>query len=401
MTSVRERQTRRTSATQRVILPRQPEQYQSAAGVAHVHPTSSERGQSQTQSVLPHSHPIAVLSQSTSTTLAQPLPVLTPLRLVNAVLRLKRWIIGGAIVCAIVAMAVSALRESVYVSNAAILPQTRSPTSNLSGIASQLGLSLPAESGTQQPAFYVELLTSDEMLRRVASSRFMIAGDRIPRTLVDIYEPGEADKSVALELAMNRLRKAIGVSLSAKSGIVYTSLSAASPELARALNQRLLQQADSFNRANRRGQAFAERQFADERLREAGSDLRDAENRLQGFLEANREYHGSPLLSFQQDRLSREVTTRNQLYASLVQAREQARIQEVRDMPIFSELQAPTLPPHAAPRHVSRNAVLGLALGAILGLVIGHLIFASRQSPEFPSDLEEFRQLRAGRTQPS
>jgi uncharacterized protein involved in exopolysaccharide biosynthesis len=326
------------------------------------------------------------------------LPVITPLRLVNAVLRQRRWIMACAFGLTMAVAAYSALRPSRYTSTGAIIPQSRTNASNFAGIASQLGLSLPTEGGTQQPAFYVELLTSTEMLRRVATSRYTIRDDKGTRTptLVELYEPDERDHEVALDETIRTLRKTVNASLSPKTGIVYTSVSGRSPELARALNQRLLQQVDSFNRASRRGQGGAERQFAEARLAEANAELRVAENRLQSFLEVNRQYHGSPLLTFQQDRLAREVATRQQLYTTLVQAFEQARLQEVRDTPIFSVLEAPTLPPHAESRKLLRNGLLAICMGACLGLLLGTMVSASTRSPEFSSDLEEFRHLRVG-----
>jgi uncharacterized protein involved in exopolysaccharide biosynthesis len=327
------------------------------------------------------------------------LPVVTPLRLANAILRQRRWMVACALGLSMTVLAYSLVRPPRFTSTAAIIPQLKTTGSNLSGIASQFGLSLPTESGSQQPAFYVEILTSTEMFRRVATSHYTILEKGAARSLslVELYEPKERDPELALEKTIQKLRKTVNATLSPKAGIVYVEVSAHSPEVAQALNQRLLQQVDSFNRASRRGQGGAERQFVEARLAETSAELRTAENRLQSFLEANRQYRESPLLAFQQDRLAREVATRQQLYTTLVQAFEPARLQEVRDTPIFSELQAPTLPPHAESRNLLRNGVLALLLGAFLGLVLGTTVSASTRSPEYNSDLEELRQLWAGR----
>lgn len=345
----------------------------------------------------------AVASELTPQTTEPVIPVVTPLRLVNAVLRQRRWMIGGALALATVAIAYAGLRPARYTSTAAIIPQTRKETSGLTGLASQLGLALPlSEGGTQQPAFYVEALTSGEILRRVASAAMPPNTLKEPgqRTLVDYYYGDEKNKAVALEKTVVRMRKLVGVSLSQKTGIVYTSVSAPSPQLAQAINRALLQQVDSFNRANRRGQAGAERQFAEGRVSEAAAELRVAENRLESFLEVNRQYHNSPVLSFAQDRLARDVSTKQQLYNTLVQTYEQARVQEVRDTPVFSTLEAPTFPPRADSRHFIRNGSIALLLGALLGFVLGSIVSASKRSPEFPSDLEEFRQLKGALGRP-
>jgi uncharacterized protein involved in exopolysaccharide biosynthesis len=325
------------------------------------------------------------------------IPVVTPLRLVNAVLRQRRWMIAGGLALATAAIAYAGLRPARYTSTAAIIPQARKDASSLTGLASQLGLALPlSEGGTQQPAFYVEALTSGEILRRVASTLMPPNTLKEPaqRTLVDYYYGKEKNKAVALEKTVVRMRKLVGVSLSQKTGIVYTSVSAPSPQLAQAINRALLQQVDSFNRANRRGQAGAERQFAEGRVSDAAAELRVAENRLESFLDMNRQYRNSPILTFQQDRLARDVSTKQQLYTTLVQTYEQARVQEVRDTPVFSTLEAPTFPPRADSRHFLRNGAIALLLGALIGFVFGSVVSASKHSPEFSSDLEEFRQLK-------
>lgn len=339
----------------------------------------------------------AVAPELTSQVAEPAIPVVTPLRLLNALLRQWRWMVGGALALATLTTAYAGLRPARYTSTAAIIPQARKDASSLSGLASQLGLALPmSEGGTQQPAFYVEALTSGEILRRVASLPLPPKTFREPgqRTLTDYYEGDERDKAVAVERTVLRMRKLIGVSLSAKTGIVYTSVTAPSPQLAQAINRALLAQVDSFNRANRRGQAGAERQFAEARVAEATAELRVAENRLENFLEVNRQYRNSPVLTFEQDRLARDVSTKQQLYTTLVQTYEQARVQEVRDTPVFSVLEAPTFPPRPDSRHFLRNGGVALLVGAMLGFLLGIVVTASKQSPEFYSDLEEFRRLK-------
>jgi uncharacterized protein involved in exopolysaccharide biosynthesis len=54
---------------------------------------------------------------------------------------------------------------------------------------------------------------------------------------------------------------------------------------------------------------------------------------MQAFLQANRQWANSPDLTFQHDRLERDIALRQQVYTTLVQSFEQARISEVRDTP--------------------------------------------------------------------
>jgi uncharacterized protein involved in exopolysaccharide biosynthesis len=209
-----------------------------------------------------------------------------------------------------------------------------------------------------------------------------------------MYEPSNRDSALALEETLKELRRAVSVSLSAKTGIVYTAVTAPEASVAQQINQRLLQLADSFNRSARRGQALSERQFAEGRLSEAADNLRAAEDRLQSFLQGNLQYRNSPVLVFQYDRLSREVASRQMLYSSLAQAYEQARIEEVRDTPVFGILEAPTLASHPDSRHLVRNTLLALIIGSMVGMIVGVVIKSSNESSQFAADIDEFQYLK-------
>jgi len=89
-------------------------------------------------------------------------------------------------------------------------------------------------------------------------------------------------------------------------------------------------------RDTRQSQAAAERGFTEERMAEAQEELRAAENELQRFLQNNRQFQNSPELVFQHDRLQRRVAMRQQVYTSLVQSYEQARIDEVPNTPVIT-----------------------------------------------------------------
>ena len=61
---------------------------------------------------------------------------------------------------------------------------------------------------------------------------------------------------------------------------------------------------------------------------------------------------------------------RQQLYTSLAQAFEQARIEEVRDNPVITMIERPTLPLKPNGRGLLRKGPLALMAGFLLGLSI-------------------------------
>jgi tyrosine-protein kinase Etk/Wzc len=136
---------------------------------------------------------------------------------------------------------------------------------------------------------------------------------------------------------------------------------------------RLLDQLNTFNLTGRRSRATQERKFTEERMLEVGAELRAAESRLEQFLEANREYRLSPKLTLQQDRLSRDVGMRQQVYSSLAQSYEQAKIDEVRDLPVITTVSEPEAPVLPDPRGLLLRTLFAMVAGAGLGLAIGFL----------------------------
>jgi len=151
------------------------------------------------------------------------------------------------------------------------------------------------------------------------------------------------------------------------------------PSVSYALADRLIASVNKFNTQTRQSQASAERQFVQGRAREAEIALRDAEDRMQSFLQRNR-IVASPDLTFERDRLQREISLRQQAYTSLLQSQEEARIREVRDTPVITILEKPALPAVGEPRHSLSKGLMGALLGIILA-VLFKAVGTARESP--------------------
>ena len=152
-----------------------------------------------------------------------------------------------------------------------------------------------------------------------------------------------------------------------------------------ALAQKLVVSVNEFNLRSRKSQATAERQFVETRTADAEASLRQAEDRLQAFMQENRVWNSSPQLSFAHDRLERDVQLRQQAYTSLVVSREEARIREVRDIPVITILDAPRLPIVPESRKTGQRAILGALAGAVLAILLSLVIAAVQSARRKPS----------------
>jgi uncharacterized protein involved in exopolysaccharide biosynthesis len=211
----------------------------------------------------------------------------------------------------------------------------------------------------------------------MAQTTYTFASDtgRVSGTLVDILQPAtsagaDAGPDLRLDATVRSLERMIEATASARTGVISVSASSRYRDLSPRLVERLLELVSRFNLETRRTQAAAEREFTEERLRQARQELLAAERRLAAFMQRNRDFSYSPTLTFEQERLSADLSAQRQLLTTLTQAYEQARIEEVRDTPVITVIEPPVRPVRPERRFLIFRAVGGLVAGATLGLVI-------------------------------
>jgi uncharacterized protein involved in exopolysaccharide biosynthesis len=276
----------------------------------------------------------------------------------------------------------------------------------LSGVASQFGIALPGGDASYPPQFYASLMRSREILGQLVERPLDQVSDKStrPRTLVDLLGEGGETPEMRRDRALRRLNEdMLGTAVDLRSGLVSFSIRSRNPTVSTILAKELLNAVIRFNEERRQSQAGAERRFTQQRLAEVRGELREAEDRLATFLQRNRDYRNSPTLTFEFDRLSREVTLRQQIFMALSQAHEQARIEEVRDTPVLTVVDAPSEPATPEPRRLLLKALLALVgalgLGAAAVLSRAALGLGTPSSPTTAAELstlfsEAMRDLR-------
>lgn len=312
----------------------------------------------------------------------------------NVLLRQRALVMGCALLLAVLAGSWAFMRERQYGSASSFMPEGRQ--SAMGGLAAQFGLVLPGSGGTESPQFYADLLKSREILGAAVTTAFSAPAPS-PRsaTLVDLYHAKGATAALRRDEAIDQLSRALDVTVSARTNVVSVRVTATSAELAQLINQRLLTLLGDFNQRRRQSRASEERRFVEERLATVKGELRVAEDRLQSFLQSNRDYQNSPSLVFTYERLQADVTLLRQVVTTLQQSVEQAKIDEVRDTPTITLVESPSLAARPDSRGVVKFALLGVVLGTFLGLAVAFVReVLSRPSVQATSDYEEFVRLR-------
>jgi uncharacterized protein involved in exopolysaccharide biosynthesis len=270
----------------------------------------------------------------------------------------------GAVSGAISGLASPRLFEAV----ATFIPQGSEGGGAASGLelaASEFGIRVPS-GGAFGPPVYVELLRSRALLEPVALDTFDVREESRRAELRELL--GVTSK--VSDASLGAIRRAVTANEVKALGGVRLTVRTQWPSVSLAATQALLRRINDFNLRTRRTQAAAERQFVEAQSVEAERTLRDAEDRLQAFVQRNRSTAASPELAFERDRLQRAVNLAQNAYTSLVVRKVEARIKEVRDTPLITVLEEPQLPRIAVSRRVLLRTVLGSAAGVALALIL-------------------------------
>lgn len=258
-----------------------------------------------------------------------------------------------------------------FTSVASFLPATSNRAAGaLSSLGAQFGIALPGNDPAQSPAFYVDLLKSDALLRQLLRREYQLGPASPKRSLTALYEVDSPSPAEREEATVRKLKKEITSAANQKTGVVRVSVRAPSAYLAQQISTELVGALDRFNNERRKSSARAERQFTEQRLRTVTGELSRAEDRLQAFRSGNQDFRNTSRLRIDETRLEREVSLLSQLQASLAQSYEQSRIDEVRDTPLISPIETPSLPARRDSRGLVRLALTGAVLGLMLALAV-------------------------------
>ena len=302
------------------------------------------------------------------------------LDLLEGILRHRKtvWAIGLSV--AIIAGCIALVAPRTWSTKASFIPQIRGEAgqSGLASLAGQFGVNIPTGEAGRSPEFYSAVISSQAVLDAVAVDTYSVADTvgllqrgHVEGTIADILRIDEGAARLDNELAKDWLREvALTVTTDIETGLVEVEVTTKWPELSEQIAGRTLELVNEFNLKTRQAEAKAERRFVQSRVENARRELREAEGQLQVFLRNNRAFQASPELMFDHDRLQRNVALKQQVYSSLVQSYEQARISEVRNTPVIRVIERPQPPPLPNPRRTLRKIVVGLLLGSTFGVFV-------------------------------
>lgn len=259
-----------------------------------------------------------------------------------------------------------------YTAEVLLLIDKSSDASSLLSLAADQGLpvqGLLGSSGSANNGYaYVELLQSRALLESVL--RTPIPGGRV--TYLDKFAPAMRDPSERMAVGVRKLRRSLSARFDLRSGTITMFLKGRDQHTTEQVANLLVTELAKFNIEVRATNARNTSAFIEERLADSKRSLADSEARLASFDEANARIGNSPGLRLQLKRLERDVRLNEGTFELLSRQLELARIQEKREAPVFTVVDAGLV--SQKPGKV--NPFVGAVVGIIFSIIALFLLEA-------------------------
>lgn len=262
--------------------------------------------------------------------------------------------------------AVWAVSTADYVAEATLKPVgSRGSLSSLASVASQLGVGLGVTGEEQSLEYFINLITSREVLTQVLELEVELVGDtaRVPLDRL-LGAKGDTPNEYLLD-AIERLRRRISASPDIRAGLIRVRVEMPSAAAAESVAVSVLSQADSLSAEIRRAQARDEREFLAERLQEANARLLQLERDLEDFRTKNRSVDASPSLQVEYERRQRRVDIAAQLGGAIERELQSAGAEVARNTASWALIERPE---RSARRDARPYALIWLALFLLTGV---------------------------------
>lgn len=303
-----------------------------------------------------------------------PAPIFGFVGLVTFLTLLRRhwrvWLLS-ALIGAVVALVLSFLAPARFRAEASFLPSNQfagqADGYGLAGLAQAAReFGLGTGSAADNPsALFPQLVSSRRLLGVMLRTEFTDRGGR-KGPLAELLDFSGEDTS--LDKAIRHLRSScVSTHQDVRSGISKVAVVLADPVLAAQVANACVGELDRLNREELVSNARRQVEFVGSRLEEVRGQLTAAEEGLTLFRESNRSRAQSPHLQTAERRLERNLELQEQLYITLRQQLEMARIDEVKNLPVITIIDRAVPPRH----RLGPGRALWALLGALAGVAVG------------------------------
>lgn len=276
------------------------------------------------------------------------------LNLLTPLLEKRRQIVVGAILIGLAVGGIAALTPRKYKAELSLTPVVNNKSSTaLGGFAALAGATL--NTGYQlTPARMVELLKSRTVLAGVGASR---VNPNASETVIDRFLDEKYTRNDDEEIEKH-LARVLTVITNKETGTITVSVAYKDSALARIIASRVVDSASQIFVRTSKAQAQQLRIAQEGRVEAALNQLARAEQRLRDFNFSNRAVPNFSTASMERERLMRDRSLAEQVYAQAATDRESAYARELEATPtVVVQDPLPALLPKVRKRIIMKTAI--------------------------------------------
>jgi uncharacterized protein involved in exopolysaccharide biosynthesis len=272
------------------------------------------------------------------------------------------------------------LAQPVYTATAKLVPTSDDNSiSNIQGLASQFGFSLPLQSGSSI-AFadiYPEIVKSRKLTGILLDRKFNTRKYGQNQTLLTILARQNRLEKYGADERFKRagkiLQEDINISKARLTSIITLEVGAFEPDLSAALANAIISESDKLQRQFKTHQVAEKRSFIEGRIKDGKVELETAQEGLKEFRERNRQVQYSPALMLEEERLTTETEVQKGIFITLKQQYELAKIEEVEEGTTVQVLDEPVAPYEKSSPKVFLTLFLAMFIGlsSVIFIAIG------------------------------
>ena len=273
------------------------------------------------------------------------------------------------------------IAQPVYLTTAKLLPTGEDNSlSNIQGFASQFGLALPFQSGSNLSFsdIYPEIVKSRQLTGIVLEKKFNTRKFGQNQLLKNIlsrqYRLDKYDVDERFKRSSDILQDNIKVSKARLTSIVTLEVRGLEPEFAVDLANTIISESDKLQREFKTHQVSDKRSFIEERIKDVKKDLESAQEDLKEFRERNRQVQYSPALLLEEERLKTEMDVKKEIFSTLKQQFELVKIEEVEEGATVQILDKPVAPYEKSSPKIFLSIFLSIFIGFGLSVVIAYVM---------------------------
>jgi uncharacterized protein involved in exopolysaccharide biosynthesis len=272
------------------------------------------------------------------------------------------------------------IKQPLYSSNVTILlPDNQSNNmSGLAGLASQFGVNVPSvsQADLSNIGLLPQLIKSRTFAEKLFNKEFYSKKYNKKINLLSLITNeiniNELNKEKFIISGLSELNGMLKFSEDRNSSIKTISVTTSEPIFAKELADVVLDELEKLNLLYKSQNANKKAEFIENRISSVLEGLNQSEIKLKAFNERNRQL-SSPSLMLEQERIQREVDVQKQVYLTLKQQSELAKIELVQESSIIQVLDKAQIPLEAFNINVTKVAISSIIIGLIIGLVLGLL----------------------------